>query len=65
MDRALREFPASAAVKTNMPFLENVIHNKTFRSGAATTTLIDTTPSCFNSSRAATAPPSCCRSLAT
>jgi len=46
MDRALREFRIRG-VKTNIPFLENVIHNKTFRSGGATTTLIDTTPELF------------------
>jgi pyruvate carboxylase len=43
MDRALREFRIRG-VKTNIPFLENVIANDTFRSGKATTTLIDTTP---------------------
>jgi len=46
MDRALREFRIRG-VKTNIPFLENVIHNATFRSGRATTTLIDTTPELF------------------
>jgi pyruvate carboxylase len=46
MDRALREFRIRG-VKTNIPFLENVIHNATFRSGQATTTLIDTTPELF------------------
>ena len=46
MDRALREFRIRG-VKTNIPFLENVIHNPAFRSGAATTTLIDTTPELF------------------
>ncbi|EEF60728.1 pyruvate carboxylase [Pedosphaera parvula] len=45
-DRALREFRIRG-VKTNIPFLENVIHNETFRSGKATTTLIDTTPELF------------------
>jgi len=44
MDRALREFRIRG-VKTNIPFLENVILNETFRSGLATTTLIDNTPS--------------------
>ena len=29
-------------VKTNIPFLENVIHQRNFRTGQATTTLIDT-----------------------
>ncbi len=46
MDRALREFRIRG-VKTNIPFIENVIGNDTFRSGAATTTLIDTTPELF------------------
>src|SRR5688572_3201971 len=46
MDRALREFRIRG-VKTNIPFLENVIANDTFRSGQATTTLIDTTPTLF------------------
>jgi pyruvate carboxylase len=46
VDRALREFRVRG-VKTNIPFLENVIANETFRSGQATTTLIDTTPQLF------------------
>ncbi len=46
MDRALREFRIRG-VKTNIPFLENVIWNNTFRTGQATTTLIDTTPELF------------------
>lgn len=46
MDRALREFRIRG-VKTNIPFLENVIHNDVFRSGQASTTLIDTTPELF------------------
>jgi len=46
MDRALREFRIRG-VKTNIPFLENVILNEKFRSGQATTTLIDTTPQLF------------------
>jgi len=46
MDRALREFRIRG-VKTNIPFLENVIHNPIFSSGQATTTLIDTTPELF------------------
>jgi pyruvate carboxylase len=46
MDRALREFRIRG-VKTNIPFLENVIGNETFRTGQATTTLIDTTPQLF------------------
>src|SRR6185436_12199267 len=35
-------------VKTNIPFLENLIHNETFAAGQATTTLIDTTPELFS-----------------
>lgn len=46
MDRALREFRIRG-VKTNIPFLENLIANETFRSGEATTTLIDSTPKLF------------------
>ncbi len=45
-DRALREFRIRG-VKTNIPFLENLIHNAVFRSGQATTTLIDNTPELF------------------
>src|SRR5580658_3319010 len=47
VDRALREFRIRG-VKTNIPFLENVIANPVFRSGQATTTLIDTTPELFH-----------------
>ncbi len=46
MDRALREFRIRG-VKTNIPFLENVIRHPEFQSGQATTTLIDTTPELF------------------
>ncbi|MFA7233297.1 MAG: pyruvate carboxylase [Terrimicrobiaceae bacterium] len=46
MHRALREFRIRG-VKTNIPFLENVIHHGTFADGQATTTLIDTTPALF------------------
>jgi pyruvate carboxylase len=41
--RALSEFRIRG-VKTNIPFLDNVIAHPIFRAGAATTTLIDTTP---------------------
>src|SRR5688572_20617591 len=47
MDRSLRQFRIRG-VKDNIPFLENVIANKTFRDGQATTTLIDTTPELFH-----------------
>ncbi len=46
MERALREFRIRG-VKTNIPFLENVIANETFRAGQAATQLIDTTPDLF------------------
>ena len=47
MDRALREFRIRG-VKTNIPFLENVIHFPIFRTGVATTTMIDTSPQLFH-----------------
>ncbi|MEX2580275.1 MAG: pyruvate carboxylase [Verrucomicrobiales bacterium] len=46
MNRALREFRIRG-VKTNIPFLENVVLEKTFRDGEATTRLIDTNPDLF------------------
>jgi pyruvate carboxylase len=46
MRRCLAEFRIRG-VKTNIPFLENVVTHDTFRSGQATTTLIDTTPELF------------------
>ena len=45
-DRALREFRIRG-VKTNIPFLENLIGHPTFRRGEATTTFIDDTPELF------------------
>src|SRR5258708_22171841 len=47
MDRALREFRIRG-IKTTIPSLENLIANDTFRSGQATTTLIDNTPELFH-----------------
>jgi len=44
--RTLREFRIRG-VKTNIPFLENVIEHPLFCNGQATTTLIDTTPELF------------------
>ena len=46
MDRALREFRIRG-VKTNIPFLENIIADDTFRSGQAHTKLIDTKTELF------------------
>nr|WP_256199747.1 hypothetical protein [Verrucomicrobium spinosum] len=46
MDRALREFRIRG-VKTNIPFLENVISNPIFSEGKATTRFIDTNPQLF------------------
>ena len=43
MDRALREFRIRG-VKTNIPFLENVVADPTFRAGQAHTKLIDSKP---------------------
>lgn len=50
MDRALREFRIRG-VKTNIPFLENVIADDTFRSGQAHTKLIDTKTELFHFKR--------------
>ncbi len=47
MNRALREFRIRG-VKTNIPFLENVIADHTFREGKATTRFIDTNPHLFH-----------------
>ncbi|HEY0009732.1 MAG TPA: pyruvate carboxylase [Tepidisphaeraceae bacterium] len=45
-DRALREFRVRG-VKSNIPFLENLVNHKTFVAGDATTTFIDTHPELF------------------
>ncbi|MEO6568538.1 MAG: pyruvate carboxylase, partial [Opitutaceae bacterium] len=46
MRRALSEFRIRG-VKTNIPFIENVVSHPQFKTGQATTTLIDTTPELF------------------
>jgi pyruvate carboxylase len=46
MDRALREFRIRG-VKTNIPFLENVVNSPVFQSGRATTRFLDDTPELF------------------
>jgi pyruvate carboxylase len=46
MDRALREFRIRG-VKTNIPFLENVVNHPTFQNGQTTTTFLDETPELF------------------
>ncbi len=46
MDRALREFRIRG-VKTNIPFLENVVNNEKFQQGAVTTSFLAETPSLF------------------
>ena len=46
MDRALREFRIRG-VKTNIPFLENVINNDTFQKGDVTTRFLEETPALF------------------
>jgi pyruvate carboxylase len=46
MDRSLREFRVRG-VKTNIPFLENLIRHPVFVKGNATTTFIDNTPELF------------------
>ena len=46
MDRALREFRIRG-VKTNIPFLENVVNDRTFIAGEATTRFLDENPHLF------------------
>ncbi len=46
MDRSLREFRIRG-VKTNIPFLENVVNHATFRAGAVTTSFLDESPELF------------------
>src|SRR3569833_456759 len=46
-DRALREFRVRG-VKTNIPFLENVVNHPDFRAGNVTTSFIDQTPALIN-----------------
>ncbi|HEU5022520.1 MAG TPA: pyruvate carboxylase, partial [Bryobacteraceae bacterium] len=46
-DRALREFRVRG-VKTNIPFLENVVNHPDFRAGNVTTSFIDQTPELFH-----------------
>jgi pyruvate carboxylase len=52
MDRALREFRIRG-VKTNIPFLENVVNHPRFRAGEATTSFLDETPELFRFSERA------------
>ncbi|HTE19270.1 MAG TPA: pyruvate carboxylase, partial [Armatimonadota bacterium] len=52
LGRALSEFRIRG-VKTNMPFLENVIRHPVFREGRATTTFIEETPELFTFSERA------------
>ena len=46
MDRALREFRIRG-VKTNIPFLENVVNHPRFRSGEVMTSFLDESPELF------------------
>ncbi len=46
MDRALREFRIRG-IKTNIPFLENVVSHPNFVSGAMTTSFLDESPELF------------------
>ena len=46
MDRALREFRIRG-VKTNIPFLENVVNHPSFQLGEMTTSFLDETPGLF------------------
>ncbi len=46
MDRSLREFRIRG-VKTNIPFLENVVNHPQFRAGGVTTSFLDDSPELF------------------
>ena len=46
MDRSLREFRIRG-VKTNIPFLENVVNHPLFRDGKVTTSFLDDSPELF------------------
>ena len=46
MDRALREFRIRG-VKTNIPFVENVVNHPRFRAGEVTTSFVDDSPELF------------------
>ena len=46
MDRALREFRIRG-LKTNIPFLENVVNHAKFRAGQVTTSFLDDSPELF------------------
>src|SRR3974390_384251 len=46
IDRALREFRIRG-VKTNIPFLENVVNHERFRAGEVTTSFLDDSPELF------------------
>ncbi|MDQ6665722.1 MAG: pyruvate carboxylase, partial [Acidobacteriota bacterium] len=47
MDRALREFRIRG-VKTNIPFLENVVNHPSFEAGDVTTSFLDENPALFD-----------------
>ena len=47
MDRALREFRVRG-VKTNVPFLENIVNHQVFQDGLATTRFLDEYPELFH-----------------
>ena len=65
MDRCLREFRVRG-VKTNIPFLENVVNHPDFQAGRVTTRLAGGDPGAVPlRARAATAPPSCSATWAT
>jgi len=52
MDRSLREFRIRG-VKTNIPFLENVVNHPRFRAGEVTTSFLDESPELFRFTRRA------------
>ena len=58
MERVLQEFRVRG-VKTNIPFLINLVTHPKFLEGGYTTRFLDETPELFHSSRAAIGPRSC------
>lgn len=58
MDRSLREFRVRG-VKTNIPFLENVVNHADFQAGRVTTRWLEKRPRCFASPHGATGRRNC------
>ena len=64
MERCLQEFRVRG-VKTNIPFLVNLVTHRDFLAGTTTTKFLDETPELFRFRRGATGPRSCSRTSPT